>query len=93
MNHRDDKPKVLTVDKSDGEVFEVSLDHLLNRYVIVHGEGRIWDSKEKSYLKLRELKWLFSPTLVSQFLEHPQRRIIDKSEIGRLKGGLNGQES
>lgn len=61
---------------SDDEV----LPRLINRYALIHGETKIWDSQDRKVIKKMAFIDLVSRPFYKLWSESPNRRVVDKRE-------------
>lgn len=72
---------VVTLPTRRPDDLEFSLDTLLTHYVVIHGNGMIWDDMHGRLMRLEHLRASAGSKLVNHFLEDDRRRIVDMSQL------------
>lgn len=77
---RDDEV-VVTLPMRHADDLTFTLETLLTHYVVVHGNGMIWDDMHGRLMRLEHLRASAGAKLVNQWLDDDRRRIVDMSQL------------
>lgn len=58
-----------------------ALKGALNRYALIHGEAKYWDSHERKIIKKTAFIELITRDLFNLWTNHPDRRVVDRRDI------------
>lgn len=61
-----------------------SVDSIIQRFALVHGETKFWDLEEKRFIKKTAFIDLVTRPIFNDWLKHPKRRVIKLDECKRL---------
>jgi len=77
-----------TTDGEGGrEGFRFDLDVLLSDYTLIYEDETVFDGRLRKIIKLGALRSAAGKSLVRMWLEHPDRKIVEKHQVGFDPGG------
>lgn len=68
-----------------GESGRLSLEQVLRRFALIHGETKIWDAVEKRIMKRTAFEALVGKAIYKQWVEHKDRRTIAPETVTELQ--------